>query len=139
MLQDALLRLAERGEHAVAEGRGPWPSDLLAFRIALVPGDSQTVWRVDLKILGPDSAAFEVDIGTGFLAAPGMPPDPKPGFAMWDPDSGSLGVAYRDPDRAGVGAAILENVDLPAIDDALSVDQVGDLALLFAEVAIGWR
>lgn len=143
-LEEQLYEVAESGRHAViATAAAPGPAtEELEVGLAVVPGDSATVWYVSLRYTGVENAArFIVDVGSNFWSAPGMTPDSKSGYAAWNPDAGTVALVSFDPDLRALTARSVENFDgyLPSVEGPLRVDEVADLAQLIADVAIGWR
>lgn len=137
-LEHRVAELAEEGTHAVACAQRGQDS----LTVVVAPGDSTTPWSVEF-LLHPrqwNAARFTVDVGSGFMAAPGMTPDAKPGYVMWDVEEERAAIVFRDPDRSEFGGTI-ESVDgyLPDTDGVLFADDFADLAQLLAEIATGWR
>jgi hypothetical protein len=132
------MELAEEGIHAVSWARAGDGG----IAVALAPGDSATPWSVTFTYGAWDEAAFfTVDVGAGFMSAPGMTPDAKPGYVMWDTAESRVAIVYRDPDRSVVDSETDGEFDgfLPEGATRFYANDVADLAQLIAELAIGWR
>lgn len=137
-LEHRVAELAEEGTHAVACARHGQDG----LTVVVAPGDSTTPWSVEF-LFDPrqwNAAQFTVDVGSGFMAAPGMTPDAKPGYVIWEVEEARAAIVFRDPDRSELGATI-ESLDgyLPETDGQLFADDLADLAQLVAEIATGWR
>lgn len=133
-----VAELAEEGTRATAWAR----HDADGLTVTVAPGDSTSPWSVEFLFDRREwnAARFTVDVGSGFMAAPGMTPDPKPGFVMWDVDEQRVAIIVRDPDRAELRASTSAfDGYLPDTDRQLFADDLADLAQVVAEIATGWR
>ena len=141
LVEQRLIELAEGSQHVVAMMQPASVSGRdAASTVLVVPGDSLTVWQVSLLFDEWDCAAhFVVDIGGGFAAAPGMTPDPKPGYVMWDPGEGSVALVFRDSDGSGLGTRELSIDPLPDYEGPRQGPELAELAQAIAEAAIGWQ
>lgn len=145
-LLNELLATCERGELAFIEGSPVSPNQEfqpIGF-ITVVAPEHTTVWNVSIVLDSSiDAARFVVDMDERMMTAPGMFPDPKPGYVMWEgePGDATIALVWRDPDTYGIESDTVEGFAgrLPSVGEGrTSSDDLVDLAHLILRKVLGY-
>ncbi|MBA3429893.1 MAG: hypothetical protein H0U16_00200 [Actinobacteria bacterium] len=112
--------------------------------ITVVAPEHTTVWNVSLVLDSLiDAARFVVDMDERMMTAPGMFPDPKPGYAMWEgePGDATIALVWRDPDNYGMESDTVGGFAgrMPSVGEGhTSSDDLVDLAHLILRRVLGY-